>query len=113
MGNKRGQAIIEFVLSLGFFLLLIKGLLATGQYLLTKQRVHAVARLGTWLQSTKLVSEEQIKAELEDYSGKNWDLRLGRYLESPSSRFYRLYFTEVNHDLGDIWKISDKVVAQR
>ncbi|MCG3205031.1 MAG: hypothetical protein KCHDKBKB_01748 [Elusimicrobia bacterium] len=117
----RGQFMVEFVLSLWIWGALFLGFIFIGKILLLKQHVHQVARYGTLLQSTKRVSDSLVFDQCEGFSnvlsgGKAsaWKIRLGRYLETPASRFYYLVQTQVTAPVPRTkWVVSDRVVCQR
>lgn len=119
--NKKGQFVVEFVLGLGVWTALFSGMVYVGRLLLTQQRVHQVARLGTMLQATGRLSDDVIRESMRDYaeelsrSNSNlWQIEMGRFLETPASRFYRLVQTRVTAPIPRFGKtISDVVVCQR
>lgn len=97
-----GQALVEFVLGVPFLLILLAALVVFTQVSLLRQRALAVARFGTQLQSTGLVSREVVEEELKEYMGTfryffdpHWMMEIGRFFDTPASRFYHLLKTQV------------------
>lgn len=120
----------EFVLCIVFFIPVLLGLLEFGQFILVKKRAHSVARLGTWLQTSGLVSAETAWNETRAYAdhlkkpaGSTMETQMGRFLETASSKFYKLYFTSVHMKipgpflqrigLGSEVEIRERVVMQK
>ncbi|MCB4756063.1 MAG: hypothetical protein LHV69_03370 [Elusimicrobia bacterium] len=94
---------VELVLGMWIFAFFIGALVASSRLYLLKIRLHSVARLGTTLQGLALVDEGVIQSEVNDYLSRQTrfplvsaDIVMGRFLGTPSSRFYQLTMTEVH-----------------
>ena len=119
--KQKGQFVVEFVLGFGIWVTVFSGIIFLSRLLILRQRIHQVARLGTLLQSTGRLSNEAIESELRNYSDHisltgttPWTFEMGRFLETPASRFYRLVQTRVTAPLGHAGRsVSEVVVCQQ
>lgn len=119
--NRQGQILVEFILGIGIWAALFTGLIWMGSVLLVRQRIHQVARYGTILQASGRLSEGVVLDELKDYgkaltSGRSndWKFEMGRFVGTPSSRFYRLIQTRVSAKVPHSDKlVSDVVISQQ
>lgn len=100
--NKKGQFVVEFVLALGLWAALTVGFLKMIRIGLIHLRAQRVARLGSFLLSTGRVDDSSARAEMADYAAEldssfrsNWSFESGRFLETPSARFYKLVYARV------------------
>lgn len=123
----RGQAIVELLYVSMMVGILLAGFVVFCRLSLLRQRALCAARFGSLLQSSQWVAEETVQAELRDYlSGfgaepdLQWSWRLGRFTDTPASRFYRLVVTEITgryHPSTPAFRFqplvfSEKVVVQ-
>ena len=119
--KKKGQMVVEFVVGIFFLIPLLSGLLLYSEWIITKKNILSAARLGAWLQSTGIVAEAAAAEEVERYltsfrfpSESHVTFHMGRYKESPSSRFYALYGTKITLAARQEWlKAQEHVVAQQ
>jgi len=100
--TRQGQIIVEAlygVLMLGWLIMVFIGVT---HLFLWKMRAHSIGRLGTTLLVQEGVGEEQVLHEMNSYkdqflirSALDIEFQQGRYLSTPASRFYHLYYTQV------------------
>lgn len=128
--KRKGQAMIEFVLCVGFFIPILSGLLVFSRTVLVRRQALSAARLGTWLQSSGLATEATVRQEVAGYGanyqtsgGAPWQVELGRFRGTPASRFYTLVWTNIRvgfHSaflrrlgLENRFQVEERVVVQK
>lgn len=115
----RGQFLVEFVLSLTIWGALFAGLIALSRTVVFRMRAERLARFGTFLQATGRMDDASVLAQVQDFAalfgdGPVWNFELGRFLETPSSRFYRFVKTHVTaQGRGVPFSVGTTVVAQQ
>lgn len=112
--------VVEFIFSLAVWAALFAGMVSVGRLIVAQHRALRVARYGTMLQSAGRLSEELLRRELEDYAAAisgdaaSWRIETGRFLETPSSAFYRLMQTRVTVSVpGWSAPVTERVVCQK
>jgi len=115
--SRRGQALVEFALGSGIFVIFLVGLVQLTQLALLRQRVLALSRLGTMLQGYGLVADDAIHSILEQYWQEipspfqdSLHVETGRFLATPASRFYHLVKTKVTIEFKG-FHIKEEVVV--
>lgn len=126
--NKQGHAMVELALGMGALMILFHAVFVFCQLTVSRQRAFAAARLGTWLQTSGVITDETVNAEVESYMFlfppivKDAGWTTGRFMETPGSNFYWFLKTEifyrVSHSflrlvgLGNV-VIRERVVAEK
>jgi len=116
----KGQAAVEFVFSVGIFLIIFVFLIKLGQFGLSRQEALSLACFGTSLQSCNLLDEEimgsQIalfRKELKIYGNNPGGIETGRFTGVPGSSFYQLVKTSVGYGISPGLKGVECVVEQK
>ena len=111
--------IVEFVLGLMIACAVLAGWTALGRLVVARHRAQRLARFGALLQSTGRVSEAVARRAVEEYAAALapsavWQIEMGRFLATPSSRFYRLTETRVRLAVsGFSAPITESAVCQQ
>jgi hypothetical protein len=101
-GTRSGNALVELVLITGVWTLLLAVFLIFCQIGRLRYQALRGARFGAILQSSHVISDETVRRELGWFFGPirpggmvEWSWQIGRFTNTPASRFYRLRMTEV------------------
>lgn len=106
MRREKGSVIVEFVFVSVMWGVLIAGFLSYARLHLLRLRALSVARLGSTLQATGVVRDEDVNRELKNLisqikkSDEDWTWTIGRFTDTPASRFYHLVGTAVRIQFG-------------
>lgn len=98
---RRGHLAVEFIFIVALWSFLLSGVLSMFRTSLARRRMEALARFGTLTGSMKgvnpdlLANELQRVAEILKLDGAEVRIETGRFLGTPSSRFYDLFQTRV------------------
>lgn len=97
----KGNAAVEFVLSLMVFAVLFTGFLSVIRSGRVTLRAASAARLGTFLWSTNRLDRETVEREMTSLlarsgSPETWMVETGRVKDIPSASFYRMAFARAS-----------------
>jgi hypothetical protein len=91
--------LVEFVLGVGLWAIMLIGTVTVLRQAHEKQILNVAARLGTFLQSFSGVDEAIARGEVRRYLSsmgvRDVQVITGRYLDTPSARFYRFCRTRL------------------
>jgi TadE-like protein len=105
-----GQHLVEFVLCVPLFIIFISGVIVFVRFHVMRGNVLSAARLASELQASRLVSPEEIEAELSRALPAGFHWETGRFLKTPASKFYFLNQTHIKGSIHG-WPIDEIVVV--
>lgn len=101
----KGQLLVEALFSLALLFSLIPPFIAFIRISELNLKTMEIARLGTLLQSSGVVSNDQVLKELNlltahsrHLTGVEWSYEIGPYKEIPAAVFYNFVFTKVRYE---------------
>ena len=119
MKNK-GNMLFEFLLGTSVWILCLMGILYVSGLVLTKWAALEVGELGTDLQASSNLSEEEIRRllskqiEMKRFPSRiQWTIDLRPPDSSPAYHFYKLVQTRVTARVPGPFSIEENVVAQK
>jgi|GEM_PF-5277138 len=118
MRNIRGNALVEFVLSLFLFIPVFAFGLSLGLFFLSAIRAQSLARFGTCLQTSGFFSDALIESEVKAYQTRLSLLKLGKiergdFRDFPGASFYDFASTKIRLPVFHNSSLTIEVVSQK